>query len=492
MTYALSRRALIASLLSGAATVAGGAPLASLRPEARPTRETVIARSSLESVIENSNFSGATSVALSTLKDATILERFAGSTSLPPASVTKTFTCFYALETLGAEFVFETAILVSGPIVDGVVDGDLILVGGGDPTLVTDDLAAMADALSESGVKLIKGQFKVWAGALPQIFEIDPSQMDHLGYNPSIGGLNLNFNRVYFEWAQAGTDYTVSMDARSERYRPTIQVAQMSVVERDLPIYTYSNANSRDEWSVAKRALGDKGSRWLPVRYPALYAAEAFRSLAGAVGISLPAPRVMEAEPAGQAIVVHRSEPLEKIAKECLKFSTNITAEVLGLTATLRHRSEAPNSLAQSAQTMSDWIASRTGVKATFVDHSGLGDETRVSADEMVAFLATQGVYDRLGPILKTVRMRDGKGNIIEKADAEVHAKTGTLNFVSALAGYIEKKGREPLVFATFVADMDKRAAAKSLQEETPRGASTWSGQARRLEHTLLRRWALD
>jgi D-alanyl-D-alanine carboxypeptidase/D-alanyl-D-alanine-endopeptidase (penicillin-binding protein 4) len=41
---------------------------------------------------------------------------------------------------------------------------------------------------------------------LPAIDQIDPAQLPHVGYNPSVSALNLNFNRVFFEWERAGED----------------------------------------------------------------------------------------------------------------------------------------------------------------------------------------------------------------------------------------------------------------------------------------------
>jgi len=61
---------------------------------------------------------------------------------------------------------------------------------------------------------------------LPNLDEIDESQLDHLGYNPAISGLNLNFNRVHFEWKRAGGGYSIAMDARSELYKPAVTVAR--------------------------------------------------------------------------------------------------------------------------------------------------------------------------------------------------------------------------------------------------------------------------
>ena len=60
-----------------------------------------------------------------------------------------------------------------GRYMGGVVQGDLVLAGGGDPTLDTDTLADMARRLKAAGVREVRGQFKVWGGALPQLHQID-------------------------------------------------------------------------------------------------------------------------------------------------------------------------------------------------------------------------------------------------------------------------------------------------------------------------------
>ena len=128
----------------------------------------------------------------------------------------------------------------------------------------------MAQQLKALGITGVTGAFKVYAGALPYAKWIDPGQPDHLGYNPAISGLTLNFNRVHFQWTRDDDGYAVEMDARSERYRPPVDMAKMRVVNRDLPTYTYTAGNGGvDEWTVARGALGKGGSRWLPVRRPA-------------------------------------------------------------------------------------------------------------------------------------------------------------------------------------------------------------------------------
>ena len=71
----------------------------------------------------------------------------------------------------------------------------------------------------------------------------------------------------------------------------------------------------------------------------------------------------------------------------------------------------------------------------------------------------------------------------------KVLAKTGTLNFVSALAGYVSVAGGRDMVFAYFSADMDAREAAADSGDEIPAGARSWKGKSRLLQQKLIERW---
>ncbi|TCO71113.1 D-alanyl-D-alanine carboxypeptidase/D-alanyl-D-alanine endopeptidase [Rhodovulum euryhalinum] len=484
----LSRRWVLAALMAGAASPALAGPLArSLRPVPRPERQRQAAEA--EALIRRARLDGKLAYAVADAATGEMLDLRNPVLGLPPASVAKSVTALYALETLGADHRFATQVLATGPVVDGRLLGDLVLAGGGDPTLDTDMLGDLAARLGATGLREVTGRFLFHAGDLPRLPAIDPAQPPHVGYNPAVSGLNLNFNRVHFEWKREGAGYDVTLDARARRFAPQVNVARMQVVDRPGPVYTYSSKGGVDEWTVAQGALGNGGARWLPVRQPALYCAEVFHTLARSAGIALPRPQEAAAPVTGTVLARHLSEPLTDILRDMMKFSTNMTAETVGLAATLA-RGGHPLTLTDSGQAMAAWLAARSGArKARFVDHSGLGDASRLTAVEMARMLAAVAPDARLKGLMKEVYLRDAKGRPLYDHPVSIRAKTGTLNFVSGLAGYVTFPSGRELAFAIFAADTERRAHLGPQELENPAGGKSWITRARRLQTDLLESW---
>ena len=492
MRYLVSRRFVLSGLSSAVAIGAAqaGPPTSSLRPRMRGEDIRVKSFGGPDAPVQKSGLSGEAAFAVADVKTGLILENLNGSKALPPASVTKVVTALYALDALGSEHRFRTQLLITGGLSNGILKGDLILAGGGDPTLDTIALAGMAKQLKSSGVREVRGAFKVYDGALPRVQSIDAEQPDHVGYNPSVSGIALNFNRVHFEWKRTSNGYGVTMDARAAGYRPDVQTSRMSVVRRQLPVYTYANKNGVDTWTVASQALGKGGSRWLPVRNPGAYAGDVFRTLARAQGIVLPRAQVVRSLPGGaQPLVQHSSAPLRVIVYDMLKFSNNLTAEMVGLSASLA-RDKRPSGLRASAGDMSSWAARTYGMKGTrLVDHSGLGDSSRMRPDDLVTALVKVRQRGILRPLLKPISVRDTKGRVVKGHPIKVNAKTGTLNFVSGLGGFMTAADGTEMAFAILTADTQTRARVKRADREIPQGAREWNRRSKRLQNTLIVRW---
>ena len=335
---------------------------------------------------------------------------------------------------------------MTGEVEGTALNGNLYLLGSGDPTLKTDQLAQLVEALEAAGILSVRGDFIVSGGGFARVSELDPTQPPQVGYNPTISGLNLNFNRVWFDWERAGAGYKATMRAVGNIYTPDTPVSRIHIDgNRDFPVYRHSGTASHETWSVARSALGKAGGRWLPTRVPELYAGEAFVGIGRTLGIFIPPPHIGGVPNGAFKIADVKSGSLSEMAKGMLKYSTNLTAEVLGFAAS------GNTQLAASSAALSDWCQD-WGVNGAFKDHSGLREHSRVSAEGLVNFF----VGHRDGPlrdVLKAVDIKDEGGAKIP--GLQMVAKTGSLNFVSTLAGYLFAP-RQNFAFAILSADLPR------------------------------------
>ena len=100
------------------------------RPKARSR-----VRATIQHLIAADDLDGTVGVVLADAGTGEVLEAVEGEVAVPPASVTKAVTALYALDALGGAFLFITRFFAFGSAQDGILDGDLILAGGGGPTL---------------------------------------------------------------------------------------------------------------------------------------------------------------------------------------------------------------------------------------------------------------------------------------------------------------------------------------------------------------------
>ncbi|KEO52884.1 D-alanyl-D-alanine carboxypeptidase/D-alanyl-D-alanine-endopeptidase [Thioclava pacifica] len=472
---ALSRRKVLQALAGGAGLLAC------------PSLLKAQGIASSAELVRAAGLSGDIGFVVADLRSGQVLEQRWGGKAMPPASALKSITSLYALEQLGSDFRFGTRLIATGPVAGGLIQGDLVLAGGGDPTLSTDDLQAMAKALASKGVRGVTGRFLTWAGALPYEREIADDQPVYAGYNPSISGLMLNFNRVHFQWKRAGGGWALSMDARGRDVQPRAYTAKVGIANRARPTFTYSDRGGVETWTVASTALGKGGSRWLPVRHPAAYAGDVFQTLARAQGVPLPTPEEVRNLPGGTVLVSHASEALVPLLRSMMKYSTNITAEAVGMTASARLGAD--SSLGASGRAMTEWLVQRTGARsARFTDHSGLGVDAKISPQDMVGALRLLGAPMGLRGLMKPFQLRDASGRPMKTQPFAVDAKTGTLNFVSTLAGYMTAPDGTELVFAIFTGDLARRRKAGT--DPQPPGGRAWVKASKILQSRLLERWA--
>jgi D-alanyl-D-alanine carboxypeptidase/D-alanyl-D-alanine-endopeptidase (penicillin-binding protein 4) len=430
-----------------------------------------------------------------------VVDQYQADLAFVPASVAKLPTTLYALDRLGPEHRFETRVAIVGQIRGQTLEGDLILIGGGDPELDTDDLLPLVTQATERGFRQVTGFFFVDGSAGLQLGAIDASQPVDAAYNPALSGLNLNFNRVRLKWDARGAARELRVSAKAERLDPEVAGVRVALASYPgAPMFSHALEGRAEIWRMNERGFRGKGARWLPVRQPELYTGEVFRGLAGTYGITLE-PAHQAVAPEGAEVIARRqSRALRPMLKSMLRYSTNMTAEMVGLAAS-RAGGAAPVSLAASAEAMNAWAAGVAGFASgdpgfRLTNHSGLAADSRVSPRRMVEFMtamakrqpAKNARYPRL-PGGVTDLLKDynvaAKSVALDYRNLDVVAKTGTMDYVRGLAGYIATPSGKRLVFAIFSNDLDRR------QPEAQRIDRRWMARARRFERALIRNWVL-
>lgn len=481
-------------------------------------------------------FSGASGWFLVDLDTGRVLDQGAADRAFAPASVAKLPTAVYALERLGADHRFTTRLATTGPVRDGVIHGDLVLIGGGDPELDTDNLAQLFDAARSTGITGVTGHLIVDGGRGVRVAQIDPLQPVDVGYNPGLSALNLNFNRVRVSWDGNRTSPRLSLTAQAERTATQVGlISAMPDPNPQAPIFAFHSDDNGEHWRMATRAMRGMSSTWLPVKMPDLYAGDVLRHIADTRGILLERPQRGEAPLGAPGLARLDSRPLQEILRDMLKHSTNLTAESVGMAASAAApealvaeaapprpglgallgmvlapradaiasagRSNQPQSLAESARAMNAWAAQVIGLPGTdpgfdLVNHSGLSADSRVSPRRLVQFLAAvarrpvapDAAHPRLpGPIaglLKGYNAAD-KNSDLDFGRLDIAAKTGTMDYVRGLAGYIATPGGRRLAFAIFSNDLDRRRPGVAVGG-IDKG---WMARARGFERALIRAW---
>lgn len=481
-----TRRAILAGLAASLAgpALGAGVPIPPPRPAglgpSAVAAPAVVATGTEARLIAEARLGGGAGVALIDAATGETLAEAQGGAPLPPASSLKALTALYALDALGSDHRFATRILATGAVQGGTLAGDLVLAGGGDPALDADDLARLAAACVAAGITRVGGRFVFDGGPIPEIARIDPTQPAQAGYNPGVGGLNLNYNRVHFEWARQGEGWQIALDARGLDHRPAVEMVRVAVVEnRPGPMFVHRVRPGREEWEVTPGALGAEGTLWLPVRQPGLYAAQAFRTLAAGAGLGLPEPVAGAAGPDAREIARHEGHPLTRELTAMLRFSTNLSAEAVGLA------SSGAADLAASGRAMAEWVSRRLGAEAHFVDHSGLGAGSRIAPLAMARALAQAGAGGPLPPLLRDHPLAEGTPR-----GTSARAKTGTLDYVSTLAGYLRMPSGRVGAFAILAADLETRDRLRRDDGGRTPGARAWAGRARDMQRKTLMHWA--
>ncbi|RAJ36849.1 D-alanyl-D-alanine carboxypeptidase/D-alanyl-D-alanine-endopeptidase (penicillin-binding protein 4) [Kitasatospora sp. SolWspMP-SS2h] len=463
--------ALAAALLAVAAP-GGSAPPASAAASSALTAD-------LDRLLADPRLAGATAaVKVVDTESGEVLYAHDSQHLVLPASTMKLVTSAAALDALGTGYRFGTDVLATGRSDAGVLRGDLVLRGGGDPSLLPQDLDALARQVADSGVRLVTGSLGYDASRYDDVplgsgwaWDDEPYY-----YSPQISALTLAGDTDY----DMGT-LQVTLTPGEPGRPAAVRVVPADTGVRITGSVTTGPAGSGYSADVTRRhgtgeivlsgsLPADNGpdDEWVTVDDPAGATAHAFAAALARHGVrvlGLPGrDPVATTTPAGARQVAHHdSAPLGDLLVPFLKLSNNGIAE--HLVKELGRTGSGQGSWSAGLARITDFLH-RNGLDTTptrQADGSGLSRYDLVTADRYTALLT----YARTQPWFATWyealpiagnpdRMVGGSLATRMQGTAaagNVHAKTGSMSGVNTLAGYVTSPEGRKLAFAVLVND---------------------------------------
>jgi len=426
----------------------------------------------LEFLLEGEAFRGVRAgIAVRSLGPALPLVSIHGDDMMTPASTVKLLTSGASLALLGPNYAFITRLIYTGTRdKHGVLDGDLVVLGGGDPTfprthsggLSLDVYEVWADILRVAGVRRIDGRIV----AVDGFFRDEPLGLgwcwDDQGqpFSAEVSGLSFADNCVKVFVAPAGE---AEEPARVWSWPRTRHVSIENLV-RTAAAGTPDSVTIRrlpcENRILCEGVLSVGGptvSEKIAVVQPSLYAGIVLEEVLEVAGIEVLGKAVHLPTATFSSdttwVTEHVSPPLWEILKRVNKDSDNLSAESLlrTLGRELGDRGDARSGLAAVRDFTHSCEIDSSGM--ILVDGSGLSRMNAVSAGAVAEFLACYASHDLFGDFYQSLSIAGVDGTLESRflgtpAEGVLRGKSGSMTGVAALAGYsVGRLGRQ-LVFA--------------------------------------------
>ena len=389
-----------------------------------------------------------------------------------PASMTKLLTTFASLELLGPAWHWTTPVWLQGIVRHGVLEGDLVIKGSGDPTLVVERAWLMLRRVQQLGVRRIQGDIVLDRSAF-DVPEHSPADFDGEAlrpYNVRADALMLNYKALVFTFtpdAARGTAVvSADMPLAGVRIDATVplRVGPCGDWRRALRADFSDPTKVRFAGTFAA-ACAQKA--W-PVAYadPQQYNERALLGLWHELGGRISGVVRDGTAPTTPPTFEVASPPLAEVIRDINKYSNNVMAQQLFLTLGLTQRGAGTPDAARAV--LRQWAARKLGANAdlTLDNGSGLSRETRVSARLLARLLQAAWASPWMPELMSSLPVT-GTDGTLEHSTAvpgRAHLKTGSLRGVAGVAGYVlADSGRRYVVVA--IVNHDHADAARPAFE---------------------------
>jgi D-alanyl-D-alanine carboxypeptidase/D-alanyl-D-alanine-endopeptidase (penicillin-binding protein 4) len=396
-----------------------------------------------------------------------------------PASVMKLITTSAGLSILGADFTWRNRIWVDGPVVDGVLQGNLYVKGSGDPKLVLERLQSLLQDIMSKGIKEVRGDI-ILDGSVFDLPPKSPASFDDeplRPYNVAPQGLLLNFNAMLFKFSP---DPALGV-AKIEGEPPLANVQWPATVALASGPCQDWRTQLRADFSQAESVrfqgayIASCGEQKWPVAYvqPNTFAPRMVQAMWAQAGGKLKGQVRTGITPV-QAKLWHEaaSLPLSDIVADINKFSNNVMAQQLFLT--LSSQKGSGNFYASRQIVLRWWQQKLPKQTLPVIDNgSGLSREERSNALALSELLqwAAQSPFSAalqnslaIAGVDGTVsRLKDRSPNSVAIGRAKL--KSGSLRDVASLAGYVEGLSGQRYVFVVLINHPNANAARTAFDK---------------------------
>lgn len=401
-----------------------------------------------------------------------------GGTLLVPASVAKLVSVATAADAVGWDYRYATTLRATGPIEDGVLRGDLLVVGSGDPSIggrAGDDLSTWVEAVKAAGIHRIEGRI---IGDDDLVDEPRPQlawAWDDLGYATGalFGALNLAENRSTVTIApgpSSGAPAVVTVDPRFGFRVVTNRVATGPPGSPQLlwPEQRPGDPSLTIAGSIP--AAAPPALLTVAVGNPTLWFASALKSrmIRDGIDVSGDAVDIDDVVPApsrdaATLIYTHRSRTLAEITQPLLKDSINLYAEALMRLNTAPGSFPTNDAALEGLRQRLDAWGVPT-VSYQIVDGSGLSRRDAISADAVLSLLERMADSTGQSPFVAGLPIAGVDGSLSTRmkgtpAENNVRAKTGTMSNIRSLAGYVTTRDGERLAFVILINNFEGTGA---------------------------------
>ena len=389
--------------------------------------------------------------------------------AMNPASVMKLLTTYAGLELLGPAYTWPTMLYANGKITDGVLDGDLIVKGYGDPKLDLENFWLLIHRLRQTGLHEIKGNL-VLDHSHYAIPNDDPGEFDgqpYRTYNILPEALLVNYRTSTLHlFPQPGKNSVrVAVDPLPEslQVQNNLKLTQGACGDwrNSLSIDAIADNEDKNNFTVVLNGSFSKQcgkqSYMLSLQDSTIYTRDLFKRLWAQQGGLFHGDVIVSGTPKGLSpLKIYQSPPLADVIRGINKFSNNIAARQLYLTLGTGEVvvNNSPATLAKSDAAIRRWLADKQlSFQELVVENgSGLSRKERISARHMGQLLLTAFKSPVMPEFISSLPIAAVDGTLKNRfTDTPVkglaHMKTGALNDVRALAGYLlDKMGRRVIV----------------------------------------------